>query len=173
MTQRKKWQKVALWLALFSVSIFIIHGLGYRVNFTHSVPVGLWKLENGAILREGYVQVETNPQAWYLLGVERKYYRPGARLLKKVVALEGDIVDYDTTEKIVIVIVIVNGKVVPLSEVASRDGMGRAMPSMTFPVRLKPGEAWLASENKRGYDSRYFGPVSLDLLQPARLVLKM
>lgn len=169
MTQGKKWQKVTLWLALFSVSIFIIYGLGYRVNFTHSVPVGLWKLEDGAILREGYVQVETNPQAWYLLGVEREYYRPGARLLKKVVALEGDIVDYDTTEKIMTV----NGKVVPLSEVASRDGMGRAMPLMTFPVCLGPGEAWLASENKRGYDSRYFGPVSLDLLQPAKLLLKL
>ena len=169
MTQRKKWQKVTLWLALFSVSIFIIYGLGYRVNFTHSVPVGLWKLEGGEILREGYVQVAANIQPWYLLGTERKYYQSGARLLKKVVALEGDLVDYDTIGKIITV----NGKVVPLSEVASRDGMGRAMPSMTFPVRLKPGEAWLASENKRGYDSRYFGPVSLDLLQSAKLLLKL
>ena len=169
MTQRKKWQKVALWLALFSVSIFIIHGLGYRVNFTHSVPVGLWKLENGAILREGYVQVETNPQAWYLLGVERKYYRPGARLLKKVVALEGDIIDYDTTEKLLTV----NGRFVPLTETVSRDSAGRNMPQMSFPVRLGAGEAWLTSENKRGYDSRYFGPVSLDLLQPAKLVFRM
>lgn len=169
MTQGKKWQKVALWLALFSVSTFIIHGLGYRVNFTHSVPVGLWKLEDGAILREGYVQVETNPQAWYLLGVERKYYHPGARLLKKVVALEGDIVGYDTTEKLLTV----NGKFVPLTETASRDATGRDMPQISFPVRLGAGEAWLASENKRGYDSRYFGPVSLDLLQPAKLILKL
>lgn len=169
MTQRKKWQKVTLWLALFSVSIFIIYGLGYRVNFTHSVPVGLWKLEGGAIFREGYVQVVANTQPWYLLGVERKYYQSGARLLKKVVALEGDIVDYGTTEKLLTV----NGKLVPLTETASQDSAGRDMPQMSFPVRLGAGEAWLTSENKRGYDSRYFGPVSLDLLQPARLILKM
>jgi len=169
MTQGKKWQKVTLWLALFSVSIFIIYGLGYRVNFTHSVPIGLWRIDGGEVHREGYAQVAANTQPWYLLGVKRKYYQSGARLLKKVVALEGDIVDYDSTEKLLTV----NGKFVPLTETVSRDSAGRNMPQMSFPVRLGAREAWLASENKRGYDSRYFGPVSLDLLRPAKLVLKM
>ena len=100
MTQRKKWRRAAWFLLLFAAATFIIYGLGYRVNFTHSVPVGLWKLEGGEILREGYVQVAANIQPWYLLGVKRKYYQSGARLLKKVVALEGDIVDYDSTEKL-------------------------------------------------------------------------
>ncbi|NLL37392.1 MAG: hypothetical protein GX256_07725 [Fretibacterium sp.] len=168
MTQ-KKVMSLMLMISGFCLTGFIVYGLGYRLNFTHSVPVGLWKLNAGAILREEYVQVEVSEQAWYLLGVEREYYRPGARLLKKVVALEGDLVNYDNLEQIVTV----NGKEIPLSEVASQDGMGRSMPLMTFPVRLKSGEAWLASENKRGYDSRYFGPVSLDLLQPAKLLLRM
>ena len=170
MTQGKKWRRAALFLLLFAVATFILYGLGYRLNLTHSVPIGLWRIEDdGEVRREGYVQVAANTQPWYLLGVERKYYQSGARLLKKVVALEGDIVNYDTTEKLLSV----NGKFVPLTEIASRDSAGRDMPQMSFPVRLGTGEAWLTSENKQGYDSRYFGPVSLDLLQSARLVLKM
>lgn len=169
MTQRKKWRRAAWFLLLFAAATFIVYGLGYRLNLTHSVPIGLWRIDGGEVHREGYAQVAANTQPWYLLGVKRKYYQSGARLLKKVVALEGDIVDYDSTEKLLTV----NGKFVPLTEIVSRDSAGRNMPQMSFPVRLGAREAWLASENKRGYDSRYFGPVSLDLLRPAKLVLKM
>jgi len=169
MTQRKKWRGAVLFLLLFIVVTFIVYGLGYRMNLTHSVPIGLWRIDDGEVHREGYAQVAANTQPWYLFGVERKYYQSGVRLLKKVVALEGDIVDYDTTEKLLTV----NGRFVPLTETVSRDSAGRNMPQMSFPVRLGAGEAWLTSENKRGYDSRYFGPVSLDLLQPAKLVFRM
>lgn len=169
MTQGKKWRRGALFLFIFVAATFILYGLGYRLNWTHSVPIGLWRIDDGEVRRGGYAQVTANKQQWYLLGVERKYYQSGAHLLKKVVALEGDIVDYDTTEKLLTV----NGRFVPLTETVSRDSAGRNMPQMSFPVRLGAGEAWLTSENKRGYDSRYFGPVSLDLLQPAKLVFRM
>ncbi len=165
MTQKK-------WIALLvgsMVMLVVAYGLGFRWNFTHSVPTGLWRLEDGAIQRGDYVQVSPNDLPWYRFGVEREYYRDEAPLLKKVVALEGDVVSLDALQHNVTV----DGVHVSLSEWRSRDIAGRVMPSPSFPTRLKPGEAWLASENERGYDSRYFGPVPTRLLRRARLVFRM
>ena len=162
---RKKW--LVLIVGFFSV-LLTAYCLGFRWNYSGSVPLGLWRLEDRKIIRRGdYVQVAPNSSAWYRLGVEREYYRDGAYLLKQVVALEGDIVSNDVPEKSVTV----GSALIPINEIRSRDVVGRAMPSPQFPVRLKHGEAWLASDNERGYDSRYFGPVSVELLRPARLIL--
>lgn len=162
---RKKWLVL---IVGFFVVLLAAYGLGFRWNYSWSVPIGLWRLEDRRIIRRGdYVQVSPNASVWYRLGVEREYYREGAYLLKKVVAIEADLVSYDLAEKSLTV----GGAFIPISEIRSRDVMGRAMPSPQFPVRLKHGEAWLSSDNERGYDSRYFGPVSLELLRPARLVL--
>ena len=158
------------WLVLlvgFFVVLLAAYALGFRWNYSGSVPMGLWRLEDREIQRGDYVQVSPNASAWYRLGVEREYYRDGAYLLKQVIALEGDGISYDVAEKSVTV----GSALIPISEIRSKDVAGRAMPSPQFPVRLKHNEAWLASDNERGYDSRYFGPVSLELLQPARLVL--
>jgi type IV secretory pathway protease TraF len=54
-----------------------------------------------------------------------------------------------------------------MTEILSRDTEGRELPRAPFPLVLKKDEVWLSSENIRGYDSRYFGPVSTDLLQRA------
>lgn len=166
MTQKK-------WAALIVGSMIVLivaYGLGFRWNFTHSVPTGLWRLEDGTIQHGDYVQVSPNDLPWYRLGVEREYYRHGASLLKKVVALEGDVVSLDASQHSVTV----DDVHVSLSEWRSRDIAGRVMPSPPpFPIRLKAGEAWLASENERGYDSRYFGPVHTRLLRRARLIFKL
>jgi type IV secretory pathway protease TraF len=84
-------------------------------------------------------------------------------MLKRVVAAEGDFVSYDEWERAITV----NGRYMPMTEILSRDTEGRELPRPLFPALLKKGEAWLSSENIRGYDSRYFGPVSTDLLQRA------
>ena len=161
---RKKW--IVLIVGFFVV-LLAAYCLGFRWNYSGSVPLGLWRLEDRRIQRGDYVQVSPNDSGWYRLGVKREYYREGAYLLKQVVAVEGDVVSYDAEERSVIV----GSTLIPISEIRSQDVMGRAMPSPQFPIRLKPNEAWLASDNERGYDSRYFGPVPLHLLQPARLVL--
>ena len=159
------------WIVLivgFFVVLLAAYCFGFRWNYSGSVPLGLWRLEDRRIQRGDYVQVSPNDSGWYRLGVEREYYREGAYLLKHVVALDGYVVSYDATEKSVSI----GSAFIPISEIRSRDVAGRAMPSPQYPIRLTPNEAWLASDNERGYDSRYFGPVSLDLLQPARLVLR-
>jgi type IV secretory pathway protease TraF len=60
--------------------------------------------------------------------------------------------------------VTVNGEWLPHTTIFSEDSAGRPLPTVKFPVYLKQGEVWLSSENIRGFDSRYFGPVSADFI---------
>jgi conjugative transfer signal peptidase TraF len=141
----------------------------YRVNLSPSVPTGIWKIsgsEESGDVKNRYVVVRASDHPGYLLAVERGYLHDLTPLLKRVVATEGDLVSYDEGERAVTV----NGEYVPMTEILSRDTEGRELPRASFPTVLKKGEAWLSSENIRGYDSRYFGPVSTDLLQKATSV---
>jgi type IV secretory pathway protease TraF len=79
-------------------------------------------------------------------------------MMKKIAALAGDLVSYDMEEKVITV----NGEYEFSTEVFSEDTSGRPLTPAVVPLYLKDGEAWLTSENIRGYDSRYFGPVSTD-----------
>jgi type IV secretory pathway protease TraF len=95
--------------------------------------------------------------------MERGYLRGLTPMLKRVAAAEGDLVSYDERERAITV----NGRYIPMTEILSRDTEGRPLPRPSFPARLGKGDVWLSSENIRGYDSRYFGPVSEDLLKKA------
>jgi type IV secretory pathway protease TraF len=99
----------------------------------------------------------------YRLAVERGYLVNPMPMLKRIVAVEGDFVSYDKQENAVTV----NGGYVLMTEILSQDTEGRPMPSAFFPLWLQERQAWLSSENIRGYDSRYFGPVSSDILRKA------
>lgn len=138
---------------------------GYRVNTTPSVPVGLWRIA-GKAEKNGYVFVTAFEHPGYRMAAERGYLTDGKAMVKRVVATEGDLVSYDASERAVTV----NGAYIPMTEILSRDTEGRDLPAASFPRRLVSGEAWLSSENVRGYDSRYFGPVPLEALQGARLL---
>jgi conjugative transfer signal peptidase TraF len=140
----------------------------YRINLSPSVPTGIWKMkgknaEESGDIRGEYVVVKASAHPGYPLAVERGYLHDLTPMLKRVAATEGDLVSYDEGERAVTV----NGEYVPMTEVLSRDTEGRLLPRASFPLILKKGEVWLSSENIRGYDSRYFGPVSADLLRKA------
>jgi type IV secretory pathway protease TraF len=115
-------------------------------------------------IRGGYAVVAPSVHPGYRLAVERGYLHELTPMLKRLVAAEGDVVSYDEEERAVTV----NGEYVPMTEILSRDTEERSLPRPSFPVVLKKGEVWLSSENIRGYDSRYFGPVSTDLLRRAK-----
>jgi conjugative transfer signal peptidase TraF len=146
------------------------HGRGYRVNLSPSVPRGVWKvMEQTEEPQKGsYVLVPDNADdesknPGYRLAAERGYLAGPMPMLKRIAAVEGDFVSYDRQENAVTV----NGGYVPMTEILSRDTEGRPMPSAFFPLWLQERQAWLSSENIRGYDSRYFGPVSSDILRKA------
>ena len=139
---------------------------GFRINLSPSVPTGIWKIISRRYDVESpdeYVVVSANDHWGYKLAMERGYLNNFSPMLKRVTATEADIVDYDEDERAVIV----NGSYLFMTEIFSMDMEGRTLPKAWFPTLLKKGEAWLSSENIRGYDSRYFGPVSQDILQGA------
>jgi type IV secretory pathway protease TraF len=133
------------------------------------VPRGIWQPEQpGKPERNSYVVVPNNADdesknPGYRLAAERGYLITPMPMLKRIVAVEGDFVSYDVQENAVTV----NGGYVLMTEILSQDTEGRPMPSAFFPVWLRERQAWLSSENIRGYDSRYFGPVSSDILRRA------
>jgi conjugative transfer signal peptidase TraF len=154
--EHKQIHKHRLLLMLYLLSF--TYAAGYRVNTTTSLPLGLWREEDGVIERGDYAVWLPSEHLGYRLAVERGYLEDGMPMLKKVAALEGDVVSYDVEERCVTV----NGLRVPFAAVLSADSAGRSLAATRFPARLKHGEAWLASENIRGFDSRYFGAVSMD-----------
>lgn len=150
--------------ALFCVIFFSLaaYGAGYRINISPSVPTGIWKITD-SVAKGGYVVVAASDHPGYRLAMERRYLSNHMPMLKRVVATTGDIVSYDATERAITV----NGGFIFATEILSQDTEGRPLPVASFPASLGNGEAWLSSENIRGYDSRYFGPVSEDLLRGA------
>jgi conjugative transfer signal peptidase TraF len=142
---------------------FRAYHVGYRLNISPSVPMGIWKVgpEKEDYEKNDYVLVSPSGHPGYRLAAERRYLIDSMPMLKRVVATEGDAVSYDIREKAVTV----NGDYIFMTEILSMDTQGRPLPSASFPTRLRTGEAWLSSENIRGYDSRYFGPVSQDILR--------
>jgi conjugative transfer signal peptidase TraF len=157
---------VVLAVTLVSVAAW---GAGYRVNLSPSVPRGVWKVmaQPEEPQKGAYAVVpnddDESKNPGYRLAAERGYLVSPMPMLKRVVAVEGDFVSYDRRERAVTV----NGGYVPMTEILSQDTEGRPMPGAFFPARLKKSQVWLSSENIRGYDSRYFGPVSSDILRKA------
>jgi conjugative transfer signal peptidase TraF len=154
----------ALFLIETVFATFLAYNAGYRLNLTPSLPCGIWKVEKeGKLQKNSYVTVSPNGNPGYGLAFERGYVHKLTTMLKKIVAIEGDCVSYDVGEKAVTV----NGEYVFFTEILSLDTEERPLPSASFPALIDKQQAWLSSEFIRGYDSRYFGPVSTDALKKA------
>src|ERR1035438_7305962 len=75
------------------------------------------------------------------------------RLIKRVVAVEGDRVDVSAK-------VSVNGRELVNSRVREVDSGGRPLPHGAIGGLVRPGEVWVMSDfSDRSFDSRYFGAV--------------
>ena len=158
----------AVSLIICILSGFCAYFAGYRINFTASVPLGIWKLDGKELNCGGFVLVKPNDEVWYKLAANRGYFHESVPMLKKIAGMEGDLISYDVETRAVTI----NGTGIPATEILSCDTEGRPLLCAVFPVTLRYGEAWLTSENMRGYDSRYFGAVSTDLLESMQLKLR-
>jgi signal peptidase I len=128
-------------LGLSALLIGVSHS-PLRLNFTESLPIGLWKIQPIA-------QVERGTIAFFHQEGRKRYLKP-------IAAIEGDAVEIKTGYPVTI-----NGKELPNTE---------AQPNTTpWPdgkYTVKPGEVWVfSSYNARSYDSRYFGPLSVSTIQ--------
>jgi conjugative transfer signal peptidase TraF len=132
---------------------------GLRINLTASEPHGLYLTEQKPWRRGSFV-VFRLPARLSAIALERGYALPGSTAgaamdgLKRVAALPGDTVHVGPQG------VSVNGVLWPASKPLRWDSSGQPIQHYPFGVyHVGPGQVWLLSDNPRGWDSRYFGPI--------------
>jgi conjugative transfer signal peptidase TraF len=128
-------------------------------NHTSSLPLGVYWLRPGLLPIKGEIVDFAIPAAATSLIVGR-YLPVGFRLLKRVVAVQGDQVCLSDRQYRV------NG--VTISTIAPVDSLGRTLPVFTFCGDVPPGTAFVATSVPSSLDSRYFGPVPTSALTVAR-----
>lgn len=160
--------------AVAAIAVVAVTGWigGYRINFTPSYPLGLWRIE--ALERDAaagdlvFICPPLTPT--FTVAFERGYIRRGlcpgrfSPLIKTVVATEGQTVD-------IAGYVSVEGHLVAHSEIHRVDAEGRALSPWHGGI-VPPGYLFLHSDFAGSFDSRYFGPVpAAGLLGRAVLIL--
>jgi conjugative transfer signal peptidase TraF len=140
--------------------VLVVVRLGLRINFTPSLPRGLYRAVGGPPAR-GSIVIACVPPDIAPLALERRYLwrgdcRGGVVPVGKVVlGAAGDTIALTAAG------LSVNGQAVPNSRPVARDSRGRPMPHYPYGTHvLGPGELWLFSPfHPLSFDSRYFGPV--------------
>jgi conjugative transfer signal peptidase TraF len=156
------------WLSRI-LSLWIKHTLW--LNLSPSLPLGVYRPVNAPVTR-GAIVVVCLPLAIGRLARERGYLGYGPcpghveRLGKRVAAVAGDTVETRAEG------VRINGFLIPGSRPLDADSRGRKLPRPEERIVVRPGELFLlATDNRRSFDSRYFGPVAVtDLVVVERLV---
>jgi len=120
-------------------------------NASASAPIGLYRVLPGKPIRGDLVLVRT-PSSVRQLAAERGYLPQNVPLVKRVAALDGDIVCVAGD------VISVNGRVA--AERLARDRLGRPLPAWTGCQTLEPDDVFLLMEDVTGsFDGRYFGPI--------------
>lgn len=120
-------------------------------NASASAPIGLYWVSHAVPVRGDLVLALPPPDA-RRLAAARGYLPAGVPLVKRVAALDGDIVCAAAD------VISVNGRVA--TERLARDRLGRPLPAWTGCHLLDDGEVFLLMEGvSDSFDGRYFGSV--------------
>jgi len=151
-------------LGLFiAVLVALGDAFGLLISNTDSAaPAGVYRVVSREV-RRGELVAACLPFDFALQGLTGGYLRTGACLGnaepggKIAGALPGDVVDIEPDW------IAVNGRRIPHSAVASHDSAGRPLHRASWGKHKVAGrEVWLLGLNdRRRWDSRYFGPVPL------------
>ncbi|MDR1397148.1 MAG: conjugative transfer signal peptidase TraF [Desulfarculales bacterium] len=156
-------------MRIFSAVISVVfllgilaYGAGLRVNFTPSMPRGLYMLKGCGIKRGDYVAY-CLPVSMLTIG--RRYLKSGScpsrlqPLLKIAAALPGDRIEF-TAEGIYI-----NEIYMENSSAKDTDRNGRELIRITGQATVPAGCALILAPHLDSFDSRYFGLVRLSDLE--------
>lgn len=149
-------RKLVALVVIAVIASLILFGHRLIVNRTHSLPVGLYYWSDVPIKKGSIVLFKPDQSTLEQLGIERGYEARELPLLKRVVALAGDVVSVSSSG------VSINGQLLPNSAPLSHDEAGRplAMAQLDH-FRLGTDQAFLMGVTPTSWDSRYFGPVPL------------
>ena len=121
-------------------------------NASLSVPIGLYAVRPTGRLRIAELVVVRPPIALAHFLANRGYLPKGVPMLKRVLALPGQIVCRSART------ITVDG--VAMGEALERDTQGRALPVWQGCQRIRDGEIFLMNwQSNTSFDGRYFGPV--------------
>ena len=152
-------RKLVALVVIAFVASWILFGHRLIVNRTHSLPVGLYywsdvPIKKGSIVLFKPDQSTSREQ----LGIERGYEARQLPLLKRVVALAGDVVSVSSSG------VSINGQLLPNSAPLFHDEAGRSLAMAQLDhFKLETDQAFLMGVTPTSWDSRYFGPVAISL----------
>lgn len=122
------------------------------INLTSSLPRGVYQLLPGEKITRGDVVLVVDLDE---IGLDRTLC-PYRGLLKQAAAFGGDTIDSDGKY------ILVNGRRLPYSDLFIRDKYGKDLPQQKYPYIIPDGSVYLTSQHKYGYDSRYYGPISIE-----------
>ena len=160
-TRPSRWRVVVLVLAAATGVIAAAGAVGslFLWNLSSSLPRGLYRIDRTGTAARGAIVAFEPPSIAAALILERAYLPREAMLLKEVVALPGDHVCIGKSFS-------VNGRAI--GPVPTSDSSGRPLQPYRFCGAVPPGCAFVATPAPNSFDSRYFGPLPLRSLTPAR-----
>ena len=135
--------------------------LKVRVNFTRSLPLGLYRTVQARAISRGSIVLVCLPGHIGRFARERGYLWRGvcpgtaAPVGKLVLAVPGDTVRLTESG------FRVNGQLIPHTAPMTADSRGRVVTHYPYgSYNVAQNEIWLYSPfNRRSFDSRYFGPI--------------
>lgn len=147
-------------ISLISMALLLI-AIGFRINLTNSIPVGLYRITDEGNLKNAYVIFCPDDRQAFRIGLNRGYIDHGlycggyGYLIKKVAAMPGDILSITDAG------VFVNQALLPFSKPKLKDGLNRALPQWhAANYKLKKEELLtMTNQSEWSFDGRYYGPV--------------
>lgn len=133
-------------------------------NASASAPVGLYLVDPASLPARGDLVIAWPPETARRLAAGRNYLPANVPLVKRVAAVQGDLVCARGTR------IAINGITVAARQAV--DGLGRALPQWQGCFRLGQGAYFLLMrEHADSFDGRYFGAVGAgNLVGRARLL---
>lgn len=134
-------------------------------NHTESIPRGYYRTVPFTHVERDMIVVVCPAKFIRATASIRHYLKPGTcdglePMIKYVSAIPGDKVEVSARE------VDVNGVDLPISFRSKIDSQGKPLghvPDGTYII--PPNKIWLAGRTRRSWDSRYYGPVPIDLVR--------
>lgn len=154
---------MATFMIAFIAAGILFHAMGFRINLTESIPIGLYRITSAKPLKNAYVIFCPDDRQSFRLAKNRGYIDHSLNcggygyLMKKVVAVSGDILSV-THEG-----VFVNQTLLPFSKPKLMDGMNRILPQwqkLDYP--LKEDEVMtMTNQSEWSFDGRYYGLIHI------------
>jgi type IV secretory pathway protease TraF len=120
----------------------------YILNLSHSVPIGLYRLEMQSLQRGDLAVIQLG-EPWRELAEARGYLSSKAWLIKPVAGLAGDCICRTGQ------VITINGYISAVAQ--SADEKERLLPEWEGCRKLAQDEMFLLSGVRDSFDGRYFG----------------